>query len=69
MKIDQFQGNSNCEKSTRARTNLRPSMESLMPGNSKKNMSKLVEIWFTSDDIATANFFLGHPVYLCKRVC
>ena len=32
MKIDQFQGNSNCEKSMKARTNLRPSMESLMPG-------------------------------------
>ena len=64
MKIDQFQGNSNCEKSMKARTNLRPSMESLMPGlQFEKKLSKLVEIWFTSDENATANFFLGHPLY------
>ena len=47
----------------KARTNLRPSMESLMPGlQFEKKLSKLVEIWFTSDENATANFFLGHPV-------
>ena len=63
MKIDKFWGNSNCEKSMKARTNLRPSMESLMSGlQFEKKLSKLVEIWFTSDENATANFFLGHPV-------
>ena len=66
MKIDQFQGNSNCEKSMKARTNLRPSMESLLPGlQFEKKLSKLVEIWFTSDENARANFFLGHPVLFC----
>ena len=65
MKIDKFWGNSNCEKSMKARTNLRPSMESLMPGlQFEKKLSKLVEIWFTSDENAMANFFLGHPVLL-----
>ena len=68
MKIDQFQENSNCEKSMKARTNLRPSMESLMPGlQFEKKLSKLVEIWFTSDENARANFFLGHPVYLMAQ--
>ena len=62
MKIDQFQGNSNCEKSMKARTNLRPSMESLMPGlRFEKKLSKLVENWFTSEENATDNFFLGNP--------
>ena len=42
MKIDQFQGSSNCEKSMKTRTNLRPSMESLMPGLQFKK--KIVQI-------------------------
>ena len=52
----------------KARTNLRPSMESLMPGlQFEKKLSKLVEIWFTTDKKTKANFFLGHPVYILQK--
>ena len=68
MKIDQFQGNSNCEKSMKARTNLRPSMESLMPGlQFEEKLFKLVEIWFTTDKNTRVNFFWDTLYTFCEK--